>query len=209
MRTEYFKKYYQKNKNKLRQRTSKYYHNAKGKVRTYRESDNYKKRKKKWEKKYYEKNKELIKLQRKNYRIKNRERYNALKRRYNKTPQRKQYMEVYHEEYYPKNLIKIKIYQRKYKTENRTRYNLYQQKRRIKNKSLIHNFTEVQWLAKLEATNGVCPECRNFVGITNLTLDHIPPISKAKEGFVYTIDDVRPLCKKCNSKFGNRWNNEY
>ena len=203
-RKDYSKKYYQRNKEKIKKRTNQYYHLNKDKIRKYRETDHYRDLKRVWNKKYYEKNKYAIKRQYKEYRIRNRERYNETKRRYNKTPQRKQYLKTYHEKYYAENLNKIKNYHRKYQSRYRTKYNLYQQKRRIKSKFLIHDFTDEEWLKKLKATKGICPECHIFVGIKNLTLDHRPPISKVKKGFVYTIDDVRPLCKKCNSKLGNR-----
>ena len=42
--------------------------------------------------------------------------------------------------------------------------------------------------------------CKKDLGIENLTLDHIFPISKAHEGRIYTIDDVQPLCIRCNTK---------
>ena len=35
-----------------------------------------------------------------------------------------------------------------------------------------------------------------------LSLDHNPPISKAPIGFIYTIDNVQPMCKSCNSSKG-------
>ena len=53
-------------------------------------------------------------------------------------------------------------------------------------------------------TSGICPECNSFIGIENLTLDHIIPISKVPVGFIYTINDVQPLCKGCNSSKGNK-----
>lgn len=71
-------------------------------------------------------------------------------------------------------------------------------KRRTRKKQLIHNFTKEEWMNKLNLTNGFCLNCKHQVGITNLTLDHIVPISSGikKE---YFIEDVQPLCKSCNS----------
>ena len=70
---------------------------------------------------------------------------------------------------------------------------------------LEHNYTKEEWKEKVEQTKGVCPgyKCKShFVGIENLTLDHIIAISKAEKGFIYSIDDVQPLCSKCNSRKG-------
>jgi 5-methylcytosine-specific restriction endonuclease McrA len=57
-----------------------------------------------------------------------------------------------------------------------------------------------------EVTQGVCPCCKRNVGLSYITLDHIYPISKANDDYkrtgvkrVYTIDDIQPLCRSCNS----------
>ena len=73
-------------------------------------------------------------------------------------------------------------------------------KYRVKLKKIRHQFTTEEWLRKLELTKGICPICKRYVGIMNLQLDHIYPVSKAKEGQIYTIDDIQPLCKKCNAR---------
>ncbi|HIJ99259.1 TPA: HNH endonuclease, partial [archaeon] len=45
--------------------------------------------------------------------------------------------------------------------------------------------------------------------IEKLGYDHIIPLSKAPSGFVYTIDDIQPLCNPCNASKGNRLMKEY
>lgn len=77
-------------------------------------------------------------------------------------------------------------------------------KYREKKKQLIHKYTLQEWKEKLVKTTGICPMCNKYVGIEKLTLDHIIPVSKAPMGFVYSIDDVQPLCKECNSKKNNK-----
>ena len=64
---------------------------------------------------------------------------------------------------------------------------------------------------KVKQTEGFCPGCNYFVGIHKLTLDHIYPVSKAYEDFlksgtkrIYTINDVQPLCIRCNSSKSNK-----
>lgn len=75
-------------------------------------------------------------------------------------------------------------------------------KRREAEKKVKTSFTPKEWKEKIELTKGFCPHCHKDVGIKNLTLHHYPPLCKVEEGFVYTISDVFPLCRTCNSIFG-------
>jgi len=77
-------------------------------------------------------------------------------------------------------------------------------KRRTRIKNVIHNFTYREWLQKVKDTFGICPRCDKYVGIRKITLDHIIPISKVEKEQVYTIDDVQPLCRGCNSSKNGR-----
>ena len=138
-----------------------------------------------YKKEYYKKNKEKEKKRGKDFRKKNKEKLNAKSR-----------------QYYKENRDEIR---EKDKERRKTRkgillHRLYESKRRHKKKQITHLFTYNEWNIKLNKTNGYCPECSNFIGLDKLTLDHIIPISKAPIGYVYTIDDVQPLCISCNSK---------
>lgn len=77
-------------------------------------------------------------------------------------------------------------------------------RRRTKEKLIVHQFTPEQWQEKLVATQGICSRCNRKVGIENMELDHIIPISKAKKGHIYTINDVQPLCRGCNRSKGDK-----
>ena len=77
-------------------------------------------------------------------------------------------------------------------------------KRRSNKKKIKHNYTYIEWMQKKKNTFGVCPRCNKWVGINKLSLDHIIPITKVPEGFTYTINDVQPLCRSCNSSKNNR-----
>ncbi len=80
---------------------------------------------------------------------------------------------------------------------SKVKYNL----RNNENKyGISHGFKMEDWLKKLIATKGICPECDKDYGIENLTIDHILPLSLASKNFVYSIDDVRPVCMSCNVK---------
>ena len=82
--------------------------------------------------------------------------------------------------------------------------NRKREKRRAKKYLLTESYSTIDWLKKLDSTNGICPGCNNFVGKEKLELDHIIPISKAQKGFNYTINDIQPLCKSCNSSKGDK-----
>jgi 5-methylcytosine-specific restriction endonuclease McrA len=110
----------------------------------------------------------------------------------------KKYFKQYHKKYCKKYL----------KTEHgKSIYKSNIRKRMSRLNKITETFTLYEWGKMLKLSNGICPgyECNpHFVGIENLTLDHIYPVSKAEEGRVYTINDIQPLCRKCNSKKGDK-----
>lgn len=86
-------------------------------------------------------------------------------------------------------------------------------------KNIIQNFTDNEFRAKIHESKGYCPGVdikslkilRHYNKSTKWELDHIYPITKADEDFkktgvkrVYTIKDVQPLCRSCNSKKYNK-----
>ena len=99
-----------------------------------------------------------------------------------------------------------KEYMKKYMLTSRGRFIKYMCniKRRARKKRIIEDFSNREWLNKLNKTNGFCPKCKKDVGILKLAIDHIFPLSKAEIGRSYTIDDIQPLCKSCNSKKSNK-----
>lgn len=84
----------------------------------------------------------------------------------------------------------------------------YKKARRAREYNHLHLFTHNEWQNKLSESKGLCQRCNTFIGISNLTLDHIIPLSKAPEGFNYTIYDVQPLCLQCNKIKNNRIEND-
>ena len=92
---------------------------------------------------------------------------------------------------------------------------IYNRKRRARINCIIEDFSNKEWLEKLTLTKGICPECKKYVGVHKLSLDHIYPISLAYKIYlitnikrIYTIDDVQPLCLICNIKKGNKRTND-
>ena len=98
-------------------------------------------------------------------------------------------------------------YQKKYRaTIGNLMSKIYKIERKFRIKEFKHLFSNQEWMDKVERTKGICPICGKYVGIENMTLDHIIPLTKAPPKFVYTINDVQPMCNRCNSKKGNRKN---
>ncbi|MBE3094083.1 MAG: HNH endonuclease [Actinobacteria bacterium] len=118
-------------------------------------------------------------------------------------PEKKQEEDRRFREKYPEELkIRKKKYNKKYYSSEKGKESLHRGKikRREKLNNIIHSFSYGDWLDKLKLTNGYCPKCKMYVGIDNLTLDHILPISKVEFKHIYTINDIQPLCKSCNCK---------
>ena len=182
--------------------------NKKEYMKKYRENnkDNIKKQKRKW----YEKNKSKTKEYNKKYRKDNNKKLNRnAKEYYHKIKDNLEYKKK-RKKYKKRIKDKTKGYDKKYRENNRDilreRYKKFKKKypekvrknnrkRRANKNNIVDVFSDKEWLQKLKDTFGICPRCNKYVGIHKLTLDHIHPISKAKQGQVYTIDDVQPLCR--------------
>jgi len=83
------------------------------------------------------------------------------------------------------------------------------QKRYAREKGVIHAFTDAEWQEKVKATKGRCPKCNSKFTKEKWSLhymerDHDPAIMNVPKDYKYTIDEVFPLCKSCNSK-KNQW----
>ena len=112
----------------------------------------------------------------------------------------------------PKNEHQIFCHYNCYKKEYFKQKRFIKFKRREKLKNIIHLFTNQEYQKKKNATKGICKgfNCEpHYVGIENLTDDHIYPVSIAYIDFlktgikrIYTINDIQFLCFSCNlSKF--------
>jgi 5-methylcytosine-specific restriction endonuclease McrA len=114
----------------------------------------------------------------------------------------------YYSNYQKKNRDNIRKYQRDYFRTPKGK--LIQKKSRLKrSKGIIHNISDKEFIYKLNSTNGNCQMCGKYVGINNLTIDHIIPISSVDIGAIYNIEDIQFLCRSCNSKKGDRILNYY
>ncbi len=161
-------------------------------------------KRKQWEKEYRRKNLERLRAIDRERHWKNRDKKLAYSRKWAK--ENRELKNKIGRDYRLKNLEEVK---RKKHIYNRTEQGkLHHKMSKLKRRELLnglkHEYSKEEWENKINQTKGICPHCRKYTGIFNLTLDHIMPISKAPINFVYTIDDVQPLCKPCNSKKLNK-----
>ena len=94
---------------------------------------------------------------------------------------------------------------RKWSRENREAYLLMKLRneniRRGRKQGNGGTFTVQEWIDLCTMYNQTCLSC-GVIG--PLTIDHIIPISKGGSNF---IENIQPLCSKCNSSKGTRsWN---
>ncbi len=152
----------------------------------------HKKKRKKYQKEYAVK-----------YRINNKDSIKKYKSDYYKENKEEHYKKS--RKYIKQHPEKANKYLRKYRSNNKLKVAFWKHKHRERYRNIVHNFTQMEWLEKLQLTKGVCPMCNKFVGIPKLTLHHINPISKVKAGHIYTIKGVKPLCRRCNSKINDKY----
>jgi hypothetical protein len=57
------------------------------------------------------------------------------------------------------------------------------------------------WLEALELSKGDCDYCKTFVGMGNLTIEHMTPIS---QGGSNDKDNIAAICRPCNTSKGKR-----
>ena len=161
---------------------------------------------------YYKKNKEKIRQKQKKYLKEYYQRPEVKKRmlEYYRTPQQKQKKKERAKKYSQTERGKINIRNNvsKYKKNHKYTVNQTNRRRYLKKRELKENFTLTQWKEKIKQTKGICSNCKKpyihchpFVP----TIDHTPPISKAPKGYVYTINEVNPLCGKCNSTKNDKY----
>ena len=112
-------------------------------------------------------------------------------------------------------LYKRKIYIKKWNKTIPGKINKLKKslKRRAIENNIIEKFSIIDWQRKVEATKGICPCCYTIFnsGEYKLSLDHNPSLSKSNRIFlqtgirqIYTIDNIQPLCLKCNMTKGDK-----
>lgn len=193
----YQKQYKNINKEKIEQHQKNY-------QKEYRKKN--KKKMKKQQKIYYQKNKEEIKEKVKKYKEENKKKIlDNAKEYYRKN---KKEISKKQKTYRERHKKEIKKYLKNYCQNNKHKYIFYKNRRKTKKRLLFEKFTIKEWREKVKQTRGICPVCRkpySEIYPYCATIDHAPPISKAPIGYIYTINDVNPMCGICNSSKSNKW----
>ncbi len=218
----YQRKYRESNKERINEQKRKYNQRPEVKEHIKKHSKEYHQRPevKEHSKKWREDNKEQIRERMKIYSQRPEAKELARKRRQKPEAKErikeyqesnKEHLKKYRKGYYqrPGNKKHHNEYCSKYQKDNyytsegkkRRRRGMLKRTERIN--KIEHNFSFYDWWEKVLETKGVCPECKENVGVYKLTMDHIMPVSKAPEGFIYTLEGVKPLCKPCNSSKGS------
>jgi 5-methylcytosine-specific restriction endonuclease McrA len=164
--------------------------------------------------KYVQKNKEHIRdLQRSHkkahpekytealqqYRDQHREEINAKARE-----RRQQKLEYYREigrQSREKHAEERNAYQREYGKRNRDKLTLFTNRRRARKHAAPGIHTEQEWQDLKALYNFTCLRCGKLEPDIRLTRDHVIPL---EQGGSDSIDNIQPLCARCNSKKNNK-----
>lgn len=167
---------------------------------------------------WYLKNKEKILQKNKQWKEENHLKYRKQQSQYFKKPEIIKRHNEYYKKARKKNPDQYRAYQNKFYQNNKESEYLRHKEYRLnnKNREKVYNInyrarkanaegshTAQEWLDLLNKTNGICPTCKQDVGIEKLTQDHIIPLSKNGSNY---ISNIRPLCKPCNSSKHNSLN---
>lgn len=94
-------------------------------------------------------------------------------------------------------------YKKKLKREKRELYNFYERKRKfkIRGNNIVGSHSFEDWINLKNKKENKCLRCGKSEPEVKLTGDHIIPISKRGTDY---IENIQPLCIKCNQIKNNR-----
>lgn len=164
--------------------------------------------------KYVEANKEHVQNLKRKHQAENPEKYDEALRKYRETHreeinaasrERRQQNLEHHREIGRKSRKKHaeerNAYQREYSKANRDKLTLYTNSRRARKLEAEGSHTEEQWQELKSFYNFKCLRCGKQEPEIKLTRDHVIPLT---QGGSDSIDNVQPLCARCNSKKNNK-----
>lgn len=100
--------------------------------------------------------------------------------------------------------LKYSAIHKEYLKNHLEEFRIYNQNRRSTIKKMPHTFTKIQWLNTKIYFNNKCAYCGKELPLSQ---DHFIPLSKGGE---YTINNIIPSCKSCNSsKHNNKFSEWY
>jgi hypothetical protein len=101
----------------------------------------------------------------------------------------------YHRKWKQNNRDKINMILRKKYREDSSTFKVRYHKHRSLLKNALGNHTVKEWLFVRNLTHGICPSCNKFIGVENLTEDHVFSLNNFGTNY---IDNIQALCHSCN-----------
>lgn len=176
------RKYWHKNKTRLKDQSKKWRDKNKDWVTEYR-------------KKYYITHKEELNARAREYVNNHKEQHQEWQRRC-REKNREKYRESNRSYYYERG---GKEKQQQYNQENREKYRIIRRRRKQRVKELPATLTVEQWLNAVNAFENKCAYCS--VEPEQLQQEHFIPVA---DGGYYTAGNIIPVCPQCNGSKNNR-----
>jgi len=96
---------------------------------------------------------------------------------------------------------------RQWRKSNKEKVRISNNRRRALKENAEGSFTLEEWLACIASYNHQCYGCLCVFDEENIpTVDHSTPLSRGGSNY---IDNIEPLCGKCNSKKGTKTKEEF
>jgi len=212
---QYFKEYYQKNKDKILLKNKIYRKNNRKKILSQKKEYWLKNKNNIIEcaKIYYEKNKEHILKQCKGYRENNKEHYSEYNKKYRiknkerikeRLEKNKKYIFGYMKKWrkYNRNnlMVYAKIYNKSWRRTEKGKACIQRgsNKRRARERDIINTLTAKEWIDILKQYKFRCAYCgKEFNLFDRPERDHIIPVSKGGNNIK---ENVVPACRRCNAR---------
>lgn len=96
--------------------------------------------------------------------------------------------------------LRVNEFNRKWRKENPEKWSAINRLRRHKRRAL-GPINSTEWIAKVSILKNECQSCFKTEPEVKITIDHIIPVSK---GGTNHIDNLQPLCMRCNQMKSNK-----
>jgi len=151
-----------------------------------------------WNKKYYMEHKEELKLYYKEYYLKNREKNKLRSREYYQKHKEKWigYLKNYKGDYKRDPMVHLNC-TKEWKKNNKEKVSMHNKKRFLLIKMATGSHSQEDFRKLKESVKYTCPCCGKSEPEIRLVRDHIIPITK---GGSNEIENIQPLCNRCNCK---------
>jgi len=165
------------------------------------------------ERAYAEKNKEKMQEYRRNYRKKNKEKIKAGKKRYYSDPSNREKINASQRRYYKKHKEEIDAWRKEYNKRYTKEHPEIMRKENAKRRARKAQAPSEPWTHEEIAAQGTgfCPYCGKEIGLVYdskiMHIDHMIPLTR--EGGTNLIENLEPVCCRCNMKKHNKTKEEF